>query len=218
MTVGWDDAGEGTPDRPVAQVIAAATLADLGRRVVGAAPFPQELDGARVAAVMAAAGVTLDPRLQRPRNGPRTAARRRQPARARGRARARGERPRHRVAHPGRGGPLRRQRPPPQPSRVADARRVRRAGDSHVVAHHRGADQQRVARRRADPRARRTAAGGRQQRDHTGQSSSEITGPAFNPVGNRLYLSSQRGTSGSSSGGITDEITGPFRSAGRKQY
>jgi len=36
-----------------------------------------------------------------------------------------------------------------------------------------------------------------------GQSSSEITGPAFNPAGNRLYLSSQRGTSGSSSGGIT---------------
>jgi secreted PhoX family phosphatase len=45
----------------------------------------------------------------------------------------------------------------------------------------------------------------------TGQSSSEITGPAFSPAGNRLYLSSQRGTSGSSSGGITYCITGPFR-------
>lgn len=45
----------------------------------------------------------------------------------------------------------------------------------------------------------------------TGQSSSEITGPAFNPAGNRLYLSSQRGTTGSSSGGITYCITGPFR-------
>lgn len=45
----------------------------------------------------------------------------------------------------------------------------------------------------------------------TGQSSSEICGPAFTPAGNRLYLSSQRGTSGSSSGGITYEITGPFR-------
>jgi len=45
----------------------------------------------------------------------------------------------------------------------------------------------------------------------TGQSSSEITGPAFNPAGNRLYFSSQRGTSGSSSGGITYEVTGPFR-------
>ncbi|KFZ82913.1 translocation protein TolB [Amycolatopsis sp. MJM2582] len=45
-----------------------------------------------------------------------------------------------------------------------------------------------------------------------GQSSSEICGPAFTPAGNRLYFSSQRGTSGSSSGGITYEVTGPFRS------
>jgi secreted PhoX family phosphatase len=45
----------------------------------------------------------------------------------------------------------------------------------------------------------------------TGQSSSEITGPAFTPAGNRLYFSSQRGTSGSSSGGITYCVTGPFR-------
>ncbi|MZE75833.1 alkaline phosphatase PhoX [Streptomyces xinghaiensis] len=45
-----------------------------------------------------------------------------------------------------------------------------------------------------------------------GQSSSEITGPAFSPDGSRLYFSSQRGTSGRSSGGITYEITGPFRS------
>ncbi|MEV6396723.1 alkaline phosphatase PhoX [Streptomyces sp. NPDC051907] len=45
----------------------------------------------------------------------------------------------------------------------------------------------------------------------TGQSGSEITGPAFSPNGSRLYFSSQRGTSGSSSGGITYEVTGPFR-------
>ncbi|MFG2980049.1 alkaline phosphatase PhoX [Streptomyces sp. NPDC048258] len=45
----------------------------------------------------------------------------------------------------------------------------------------------------------------------TGQSSSEITGPAFSPNGSRLYFSSQRGTSGSSTGGITYEVTGPFR-------
>ncbi|MGI5183879.1 alkaline phosphatase PhoX [Dactylosporangium sp. CA-152071] len=45
----------------------------------------------------------------------------------------------------------------------------------------------------------------------TGQSSSEITGPAFTPVGNRLYFSSQRGTTGASSGGITYCVTGPFR-------
>ena len=46
----------------------------------------------------------------------------------------------------------------------------------------------------------------------TGQRRSEICGPAFNPAGDRLYFSSQRGTSGSSSGGITYEVTGPFRS------
>lgn len=46
----------------------------------------------------------------------------------------------------------------------------------------------------------------------TGQSGSEITGPAFSPNGQRLYFSSQRGTTGSSSGGITYEVTGPFRS------
>jgi hypothetical protein len=45
-----------------------------------------------------------------------------------------------------------------------------------------------------------------------GQSASEITGPAFSPDGTRLYFSSQRGTSGSSSDGITYEVTGPFRS------
>jgi secreted PhoX family phosphatase len=44
-----------------------------------------------------------------------------------------------------------------------------------------------------------------------GHSSSELAGPAFNPAGNRLYFSSQRGTSGSSSGGITYCVTGPFR-------
>ncbi len=45
----------------------------------------------------------------------------------------------------------------------------------------------------------------------TGQGSSEITGPAFTPAGDRLYFSSQRGTTGSSSGGITYCVTGPFR-------
>ncbi|GAA2627246.1 hypothetical protein GCM10010307_16000 [Streptomyces vastus] len=44
-----------------------------------------------------------------------------------------------------------------------------------------------------------------------GQSGSEICGPAFSPDGKRLYFSSQSGTSGSSSGGITYELTGPFR-------
>jgi secreted PhoX family phosphatase len=44
-----------------------------------------------------------------------------------------------------------------------------------------------------------------------GQGSSEICGPAFSPDGSRFYFSSQRGTSGSSSGGITYEVRGPFR-------
>ncbi|WP_157252144.1 alkaline phosphatase PhoX [Nonomuraea typhae] len=46
-----------------------------------------------------------------------------------------------------------------------------------------------------------------------GQSRSEITGPAFSPDGTRLYFSSQRGTSGETAGtgGITYEVTGPFR-------
>lgn len=46
-----------------------------------------------------------------------------------------------------------------------------------------------------------------------GQDQSEITGPAFSPGGDRLYFSSQRGVSGEAggSGGLTYEITGPFR-------
>jgi len=43
-----------------------------------------------------------------------------------------------------------------------------------------------------------------------GQGRSEITGPTFIPAGNRLYFSSQRGTTGSPSGGITYCVTGPF--------
>ncbi|MEV6596151.1 alkaline phosphatase PhoX [Actinoplanes sp. NPDC051346] len=45
----------------------------------------------------------------------------------------------------------------------------------------------------------------------TGHNGSEITGPAFTPAGDRLYFSSQRGTSGLSSGGITYCVSGPFR-------
>lgn len=41
-----------------------------------------------------------------------------------------------------------------------------------------------------------------------GQDTSEITGPAFDPSGTRLYFSSQR--AGGLAGGITYEITGPF--------
>jgi len=42
------------------------------------------------------------------------------------------------------------------------------------------------------------------------QPNSEITGPAFNQHGNKLYFSSQRGKAGTSGSGITYEISGPF--------
>lgn len=61
VTQGWDDAGEETPDRVNLSVIATGALADVGRRIVGDAPWPQQLDGARVASVMAAAGIVLNP-------------------------------------------------------------------------------------------------------------------------------------------------------------
>ena len=41
-----------------------------------------------------------------------------------------------------------------------------------------------------------------------GQEASEITGPAFDPSGTRLYFSSQRGEG--VLGGLTYEVTGPF--------
>lgn len=44
------------------------------------------------------------------------------------------------------------------------------------------------------------------------QTGSELTGPAFDPSGTRLYFSSQRGPTGSGSG-ITYEVTGPFRTS-----
>jgi hypothetical protein len=61
LLLGWEDAGADTPDAGVGKIVAVSSLGDLGRRVVGDVPWPQELDGARVSRVMAAAGVTLDP-------------------------------------------------------------------------------------------------------------------------------------------------------------
>lgn len=46
-----------------------------------------------------------------------------------------------------------------------------------------------------------------------GQDDSEIAGVAFNPAGNRMYFSSQNGPSGTDEGGITYEVTGPFRTS-----
>jgi len=66
MAIGWDDAGEDTPDAGVGQLVAVSVLADYARRIVGDEPFPQELDGARVARVFALAGVDLDPAFSDP--------------------------------------------------------------------------------------------------------------------------------------------------------
>jgi len=44
------------------------------------------------------------------------------------------------------------------------------------------------------------------------QTGSELTGPAFDPSGTRLYFSSQRGPTGTGSG-VTYEVTGPFRTS-----
>lgn len=61
INLGWDDDGENTPNAGIGQILAASTIADLGRAVVGDAPFPQELDGARVSRVLALCGITLSP-------------------------------------------------------------------------------------------------------------------------------------------------------------
>jgi hypothetical protein len=61
VSLGWTEAGPSTPDEGVGQVITAGVLATIGRRVVGDTTWPQELDGARVARALAAAGVTLNP-------------------------------------------------------------------------------------------------------------------------------------------------------------
>lgn len=61
VRLGWDDEGEDTPDAGVGQFIAVSTLADLGNRIVGDTPWPQELDGARVARVLELASMPVDP-------------------------------------------------------------------------------------------------------------------------------------------------------------
>ena len=43
-----------------------------------------------------------------------------------------------------------------------------------------------------------------------GHDNSEVTGPAFDPSGTRLYFSSQYGTTGDPNDGVTFEVTGPF--------
>jgi hypothetical protein len=56
VLIGWDSV-----DVPVGTIIAVGELADMGRRVIGDAPYPAELDGTRVNRAIVAAGVTTDP-------------------------------------------------------------------------------------------------------------------------------------------------------------
>ena len=58
VALGWEDAERETPEHVTGQIMGAGYIADLGVRVVGDAPFPQELDGARVARILSLAGIT----------------------------------------------------------------------------------------------------------------------------------------------------------------
>lgn len=66
VSLGWDDAGEETPDTGIGQIVGVGPLADYGRRVIGDVPFPQELDGARIARIFRLAGLVLDPAFSDP--------------------------------------------------------------------------------------------------------------------------------------------------------
>jgi hypothetical protein len=66
IALGWDDAGPDTPEAGIGQLVAVGALADLARRVVGDAPFPAELDGARVSRVLTLAGKPPDPAFSDP--------------------------------------------------------------------------------------------------------------------------------------------------------
>lgn len=56
IAIAWDSV-----DVSVATLIAVGELAELGRRIIGDAPYPSETDGARVNRALAAAGVSTDP-------------------------------------------------------------------------------------------------------------------------------------------------------------
>jgi len=61
VAVHWDDV-----DQPMATLICAGQVADMGRAVIGDTPWPAELDGARAARAISLAGVYTDPTLQDP--------------------------------------------------------------------------------------------------------------------------------------------------------
>jgi len=56
VLIAWDSV-----DIPRGTLIAVGELADMGRRMIGEAPYPAELDGTRVNRAIAAAGVSTDP-------------------------------------------------------------------------------------------------------------------------------------------------------------
>jgi len=56
VRIGFEDV-----DLPSGTLIAVGELADMGRRVIGAAPYPAEADGTRVNRAIVAAGVSTDP-------------------------------------------------------------------------------------------------------------------------------------------------------------
>jgi hypothetical protein len=55
LNIGWE-----TVDQPTAQMIAVGALADMGRKVIGDQPWPQESDGARANRIIGLAGVPTD--------------------------------------------------------------------------------------------------------------------------------------------------------------
>lgn len=61
IALGWAEAGSETPFDGEGQIVCTGLLDDTARRVVGDVPWAQELDGARVSRIMAAAGVVLNP-------------------------------------------------------------------------------------------------------------------------------------------------------------
>lgn len=57
LATGWG----ASIDDPVAELVAVGPLATMGRKIIGDTPWPAELDGARVARVIALAGAVTDP-------------------------------------------------------------------------------------------------------------------------------------------------------------
>lgn len=97
---------------------------------------------------------------------------------------------------------------PGSPLKGADNITVSRFGDLFVAED--GGDLELVVISAPDASGQREVAPFLQLSGQLGMNT-EISGPAFNPAGNRLYFSSQRGLNGErDGGGITYEIRGPF--------